>query len=227
MHFLGQEPKICGASSAPNADTRSIRATLTCLTRARSSSAWAAARACSRMISSLLPPAILRALFSSCFANAALEMIKVRPWLWALWLARFRPAPERGPVLLRALLRFAAIQGSGLNSAVSAWRNCPDKWRRSEAPCRDATPTRPAASRSGYGWGGAQQNRLASRSSGHFESPLIATGSIKLHAATRNAVSTNHTPGRRKLSQVAQKSTGQRPQPVLVHAAPRHKNVRR
>jgi hypothetical protein len=54
-------PKSRGASSAPSANTRSIRATLTCRTRARSSSACAAARACWRMISLLLSPAILRA----------------------------------------------------------------------------------------------------------------------------------------------------------------------
>jgi hypothetical protein len=33
------------------------------------------------MISSLLPPAIFRVRFSSCFAIAALEMLKERPWL--------------------------------------------------------------------------------------------------------------------------------------------------
>ena len=106
---LAKEPKSCGASSAPSPDARSIRATLTCLTRARSSSACAAARACSRTISSLLPPAIFRVRFLRCFAIAALEMLKVRPWVWALWLDRFLPVLDRGPMLSRALLRFAAI----------------------------------------------------------------------------------------------------------------------
>jgi len=52
----------------------------------------------------------LRTRVSSCFATAALEvMLEVRPWRWALRLARFLPAPERGPVLLCALRRLAAI----------------------------------------------------------------------------------------------------------------------
>ena len=107
---FAQERKTSEPSSAPSAETRSIRATLACRTRARSSSACAAARACSRMISLLLSPAILRACSSSRFANAALdERLKVRPWRYAFRLARLLAAFERGPVLLWALSRFAAI----------------------------------------------------------------------------------------------------------------------
>jgi len=71
----------CGGSSSPNADARSIKASLARRTRARSSSACATARARSSTIASSLSPAILRTRMSSCFANAAVEvMLKVRPW---------------------------------------------------------------------------------------------------------------------------------------------------
>ena len=61
----------------PRARPRSIKATLTRLSNAcEIESACAAARACSRMISSLLPPAIFRVRFSSCFAIAALRCLR-------------------------------------------------------------------------------------------------------------------------------------------------------
>jgi Phage terminase, small subunit len=50
------ELRIRGGSSAPNADTRSIKATLACRTRARSSCAWATARARSSKMGSLVVP---------------------------------------------------------------------------------------------------------------------------------------------------------------------------
>ena len=150
------EGKWVGASRLPSAEVRSIRASLTRRTRSSSSSASAATRACSRVMASVLRPAILRARPSTCFANAALDGFKLRPWLRAFRLARVFPAPERGPVLLPAFRRFAAIcrslatvkptscrqnfrgephhcfrfQGSDLNSAAPAWQNRPGNRRR-------------------------------------------------------------------------------------------------
>ena len=73
--------KACGGSSSPNADARSIKATLTRRTRASSSSACAIARARSSKMGSSVLPAISRTSLSSCFAYAALEvMLNVRPW---------------------------------------------------------------------------------------------------------------------------------------------------
>ena len=96
--------KACGGSSSPNADARSIKATLTRRTRTRSRSACAVARARSSKMGSSVLPAISRTSFSNCFAYAAVEvMLKVSPWRYAFRLDRFLPAPERGPVLLRAL----------------------------------------------------------------------------------------------------------------------------
>ena len=70
-----------GKLEVPSSDMRLITATLVCRTRARSISACAAARACSRMMLSLLLPAIERTSPSSRFASAGFAIeLKVRPW---------------------------------------------------------------------------------------------------------------------------------------------------
>ena len=58
---------------------------------------------------SAVSPAIWRASSSICSVISAPARGRLRPWRKAFWLTRFLPLRERGPVLLPALRRFAAI----------------------------------------------------------------------------------------------------------------------
>jgi hypothetical protein len=149
------ERKCFGAAKVPRLEARSIRATLTRLTRPSSSSASAAVRAYSRVMASLVRPAILRqAMAVGVSADA------------------FFPPLERGPVLLAALRRFAAIcrllamvkptscsqsfrgethrcfQAADLNSAASVWPNRRGNRRRCQAPGQGAIAKNSAFCRS-------------------------------------------------------------------------------
>lgn len=67
-------------------------------------------RAHSRVVTSVVLPAILRANVSICLACSGYAVMPAaRPWRKEFRLDRLLPASERGPVLRRALRRLAAI----------------------------------------------------------------------------------------------------------------------
>jgi len=96
--------------ASPNAITCEINSTCARLICARSNSASAIVRAHSRVTTSMLAPAMLRASRSIRLLRSAVAVAAAaRPWRKEFRPDLFLPAPERGPVLRRALRRLAAI----------------------------------------------------------------------------------------------------------------------
>jgi len=149
-----------GPLASPNAITREVNSTCTRLICARSNSAWAIVRAHSRVTTSVLAPAMLRARRSICLMRSAVAVAAAaRPWRKEFRLDLFLPADERGPVLRRALRRLAAICrsvatdhasfGGGFFAALSSARTSPSiSFSAVSRSCRLSPPRNSAKARS-------------------------------------------------------------------------------